>query len=128
MANVLTFTTNDIAATPSDDEGVASVFVANNQGGTDAAGYFTLSRMLDDDDGYYLERDDQAWGGYGGVASIALVGSHLHVCLTELGAQALGGVTEVRVAFAPKVFSRLPLVREALEAIFSGTGLLTTTP
>ena len=129
MSTVLVFVADEIAATPLDDEGVAWVFLADKQSrSAGASHYLTMSRMLDDDDGYHIERDDQGWGGYGGVAAVVLDADLLHVQLTDSGTRTLGGVREIRVSVGGHPSPLLRGLRTALEAIFAGTSLFVQAP
>ena len=47
----------------------------------------------------YLERDDQGWGGYGGIESAMLGRSHLTFRLTSKMAKTMGGHDTIRVTF-----------------------------
>jgi len=49
-------------------------------------------------DTYYILRDDQQYGTYGGIHLITLSSSSVHAELNEVGRQALE-VTEIRIAF-----------------------------
>jgi hypothetical protein len=47
----------------------------------------------------YLERDDQGWGGYGGIQSVTLGRSHLTFRLTPDMAKTMGDHDIIRVTF-----------------------------
>ncbi len=68
--------------------------------------YFMIQDMLQYDeqdeelgqDTYYILRDDQQYGTYGGIHRITLSSSSVHAELNEVGRQALG-VPEIKIAF-----------------------------
>jgi len=47
----------------------------------------------------YIERDDQGWGGYGGIARVILERNGLALHLTSRMASHLGGYETLRVTF-----------------------------
>jgi hypothetical protein len=47
----------------------------------------------------YIERDDQCWGGYGGIEWVILGRNCLTLCLGELMATWMGGHEVIRVSF-----------------------------
>jgi hypothetical protein len=68
--------------------------------------YFMIQDMLQYDeqdeelgqDTYYILRDDQQYGTYGGIHQITLSQTSVYAILDEIGRQALG-VTEIKIAF-----------------------------
>jgi len=101
-------------------EGALVVGFADRPLGTSR--YFMLQRGLDpeDDDGVYLERDDQAYGSYGRVESFSLSRGRIEVTVDDATAASLG--TEAR--FAVDLWcdeERSLRLQDALERIFAGT-------
>ena len=92
--------------------------------------YFTLQRGFEDDeqdvalgmDTYHVERNDQRWSGYGGIAAFELKRDRVKVRFTKEGA-AIMGVTEIEASFQvdDEEYSKL---KDRLGKIFDGTNFL----
>jgi hypothetical protein len=68
--------------------------------------YFIMDRSeespeetVPDMDNVYIERDDQCWGGYGGIERVVLARDGLTVHLGERMATRMGGHAVIRVTF-----------------------------
>jgi hypothetical protein len=68
--------------------------------------YFIMDRSeespdeaVPDMENVYIERDDQAWGGYGGIERVILARDSLALYLGERMAKQMGGHDSVRVSF-----------------------------
>jgi hypothetical protein len=51
-------------------------------------------------DNVYIERDDQGWGGYGGIERVALTRDSLTLRLSARMAKKMGGYDSVRLCFS----------------------------
>ena len=84
--------------------------------------YIMLQRSLDpsDDDGVYLERDGQQFGGYGDIKTCTLTRQQLELALDPCLAEAVELPRQLAIRFScdEAVFQML---RAALPRIFSGT-------
>jgi hypothetical protein len=99
--------------------------VGFSQGRSD--GHYLVIGRLDDQptqpvagmENVYLERDDQCWGGYGGIEKVVLDRNSLTVRLTREMAACMGGYEELRVNFElhDGEFSR---VADALKTVLLG--------
>lgn len=67
----------------------------------------------------YIERDDQAWGGYGGIERVALTRDSLTLHLGGRMAKQLGGHDSIRVSFEVPDPAFLEL-RHVLDLIMRG--------
>ena len=68
--------------------------------------YFIMDRSEDSPDGavpdmgnVYIERDDQCWGGYGGIERVVLARDSLTLHLGGRMAKLIGGHDSIRVTF-----------------------------
>jgi hypothetical protein len=69
--------------------------------------YFVMDRSeksseeaVPDMDNVYIERDDQGWGGYGGIERVTLKRDSLTLRLSDRMATRMGGHESVRVCFS----------------------------
>lgn len=95
----------------------------------DTRDYLMLQRAFEDDeqdvalgmDTYHVERNDQRWSGYGGIAAFDLKRDRVKVRFTENGGATMG-TTELEVSFQidEEEYSKL---RDRLGKIFQGTSL-----
>jgi hypothetical protein len=77
-------------------------------GNEDSAGHYlildrmegSLQEFLPEMDNVYLERDDQQWGGFGGIEGVALQRNSLILHLNQRMATHMGGYDTIRVGFA----------------------------
>lgn len=78
--------------------------------------YFVIDRSeespndaLPDMDNVYIERDDQGWGGYGGIDRVVLMRDSLTLLLDERMAERMGNHEIIRVGFqvSDAVFNQL---------------------
>lgn len=77
-------------------------------------------------DSYYVERDDQAYSGYGGVARVDLHPDRIVVRLDDTGERHLDA-RSVTVTFA-RDGRRFGKLRRRLDKIFQGTSCLVVHP
>src|SRR5690349_20550719 len=75
--------------------------------------------VLSDLENIYVERDDQRWGGYGGIERVQLDRGGMTLFLGERMAACMGGHSEMRVTFDVDT-SRLREVKDVLSLIFRG--------
>ncbi len=67
----------------------------------------------------YLERDDQRWGGYGGIQSVTLGRSHLTFRLTPEMAETMGNHDMIRVTFDVAI-EQWGMIRSVASLIMKG--------
>lgn len=110
-----------------DDDGTVLMLVLNSD---DEEHYFSVQLTQESDEQdiragmntYYIERDDQSFGGYGGLKEILLSRRELKAVLNETGKKNLKMDTvTVSLNISDNSFFEL---KNMLERIFSATGLL----
>ena len=74
-------------------------------------------------DTYYVEKDDQSNGCYGGIESVDLGPDAIKLQLNEAGSQSLGLDRNVLITFDADQHM-LDQLRQGLTAVFAGTGLI----
>jgi hypothetical protein len=92
----------------------------------DGQHYFVMSRSEDDPEqilpdveNVYIERDDQCWGGYGGIESVVLERDSLTVRVTPRMARQMGKHDVLRITFT-LTDSRFSELRTNIEHILRG--------
>jgi len=91
--------------------------------------YLTLQRAFEDDEQdvalgmntYHVERNDQKWSGYGGIAAFELKRDRVKITFTKEGAAKMGNVTELEITFRVEGDKYLKL-KDCLGKIFAGAG------
>lgn len=112
-----------------DDENSRIVGFADQQFDTKRYLQFQLSRVSDPQDKalghdtYYVEKDDQSYGCYGGIESIDLEANTITLRLDEVGSQRLDLDQIVLITFDADD-KTLRELRSGLATIFSGTDTL----
>jgi hypothetical protein len=88
--------------------------------------YFIIDRSEDSPDqavpdmqNVYIERDDQGWGGYGGITRVVLERDRLTVRLGRRMAARMGKHNQIRVTFDVKA-ADFRAVRRVLQLIMRG--------
>lgn len=105
-----------------DDDHLGYVWFADRQPGD--VRYLTISRSFEDGT-VHIERDDQKWGAYGGLARVEYRGGLLRLEFEPATAAELGGIESAVIDCAgiPDVAVRLP---PALTQLLAGTGVRLT--
>jgi hypothetical protein len=126
------FTANTVVVDPSDDEFIVVGFADERDGTYREALHFQRSHHFDEQDValgmacVYVERNDQAQGGYGDVERVELHPAHVRVVVDGQLAERLGdNVFYVAFTLPPEEFIRL---REGLRGVFAGFGCLVEHP
>jgi hypothetical protein len=119
------FTAEQIDANCCDDEFTAWAYWGAGLGKGEPR-YVALARSInpDEDDGIYLERDDQIFCCKNGVLRCVLRCDSIRFELSVEGAEGLGlgGDSEIVIAMKPRPIVELWELRKALAVIFLGTG------
>ncbi|MBL9084688.1 MAG: hypothetical protein JNK76_22985 [Planctomycetales bacterium] len=71
----------------------------------------------------WVERDDQAWDGHGGIAGVVLTRTTLTVVFTPEATEYMGGYEEIRISVALND-AAYSAVREQLFRVFVGYEML----
>jgi hypothetical protein len=75
-------------------------------------------------DDVYVERNDQSFSVYGGIAQFELLGDRVRIVFDQKGATNMGGLREMQIAFAVDA-ERLGSLRAALRRCFAGRACYT---
>jgi hypothetical protein len=78
-------------------------------------------------DGVYIERNDQSFSMYGGIARFELLEDRVRILLDEKGARIMGGLREMEITLAADIERRATL-RAALRRCFEGRACYAESP
>jgi hypothetical protein len=111
----------EIEARESDDDSVALLWFADRQ--SDTLRYVCLSRLLDEDK-IHIERDDQKWSSYDGLA-LSMDEGVLSIQLGAPTSERLGGIKTIRVDCRSVTEDTIERVEKVLkEIVASQPGIL----
>jgi hypothetical protein len=113
--------TNELEVVEQDDEGVTYLWLAEKT--PQQIRYVTFARSSDCSD-VYIERDDQAWGCYGGIENVQISPNGLKVFLNANGQSHLGGMNSLDISFGPDVKPSYASIEKVLRLLLSNELLL----